>query len=201
MKCVYDKVCPNMTENCWRSCYRYIKFNNLVNQIGISDAAITTFLCGYVQGKTATLKQLFSQNAKIAIISFQDFYLCQFLMFKYSFYLINKFLLPMEKIPTILNLTFSDVIETYFSNGNQNINTINECELLILRNYHTVTSPTGKQIVNDLINSRISKGLYTVMLFEKDLVDTNEGVIKHCVQHYKNDVMMLNESNITTEEI
>lgn len=201
MKCVYDKVCPNMTENCWRSCYRYIKFNNLVNQIGISDAAITTFLGGYVQGKTATLKELFSQNAKIALITFQDFYLCQFLMFKYSLYLINKFLLPMEKIPTILNLTFSDVIETYFSNGNQNINTINECELLILRNYHTVTSPTGRQIVNDLINSRISKGLYTIMLFEKDLVDMNEGVIKHCIQHYKNDVMMLNESNISVEEI
>ena len=44
MKCVYDKVCPNLTDNCWRSCYRYIKFNNLVNQLNISDKAVTTFL-------------------------------------------------------------------------------------------------------------------------------------------------------------
>lgn len=201
MKCIYDKVCPNMTDNCWRSCYRYIKFNNLVSQLNISDAAITTFLGGYVQGKVHTLKELFSQNAKIAIITFQDFYLCQFLMFKYSLYLINKFLMPLDKMPTILNITFSDVVETYFNSGIQNINTINECELLILRNYHTVTSPTGKQIINDLISSRISKGLFTIMLFETDLVDTNEGVIKHCVQNYKNTVMMLNNSNITIEEI
>ncbi len=201
MKCIYDKVCPNLSDGCWRSCYRYIKFNNLVGQLNITDGAITTFLGGYVQGKIHTLKELFSQNAKIAIITFQDFYLCQFLMFKYSLYLINKFLMPMDKMPIILNITFNDVLDAHFNNGNKNITTINECELLILRNYHTVTSPTGKSIIDDLISSRISKGLFTIMLFEKDVVDTNEGVIKHCIQNYKNDVMMLNESNITTEEI
>lgn len=200
MKCVYDKVCPNLTDNCWRSCYRYIKFNNLVNQLNISDKAVTTFLGGYVQGKTHTLKQLFSQDARIAIINFQDFYLSQFLMFKYALYLINKHLMPMEKMPTILNITCSDVVDTYFNSGNQNINAINECELLILRNYHTITSPTGKRILEDLVSSRISKNLFTIMMFESDLVDQNEGVIKHCVQNYKNDVMMLNSSNITTEE-
>lgn len=201
MNCIYNKVCPNMTENCWRSCYRYIKFNNLVNQLNITDGAITTFLGGYVQGKVYTLKQLFEQQCKIAIITFQDFYLCQFLMFKYSLYLINKKLMPMEKMPTILNLTFNDVVDANFNSGSQNVTMINECELLILRNYHTVTSPTGKQIINDLISSRVSKGLYTIMLFETDLVDNNEGVIKHCSQHFKNDVMMLNDTNITTEEI
>ena len=201
MKCIYDKVCPNLSDNCWRSCYRYIKFNNLVNQLNITDKAITTFLGGYVQGKIYSLKQLFSQNAKIAIITFEDFYLCQFLMFKYSLYLINKILMPMETMPTILNITFNDVIEAHFNNGIQNITNINECELLILRNYHTVTSPTGKQIINDLISSRISKDLHTIMLFEKDIVNNDEGVIKHCIQYYKEDVMMLNDSNITTEEI
>lgn len=201
MKCIYDKVCPNMSENCWRSCYRYIKFNSLVNQLNISDAAITTFLGGYVQGKVYTLKQLFQQNAKIAIITFQDFYLCQFLMFKYSLYLINKFLMPMDKMPIILNITFSDVLEAHFNNGVGSITNINECELLVLRNYHTVTSPTGKKIIDDLISSRMSKGLYTIMMFESDVVDSDEGVIRHCIQHYKNDVMMLNNTNITTEEI
>ena len=64
-----------------------------------------------------------------------------------------------------------------------------------------MTSPTGKQIINDLISSRISKDLHTIMLFEKDIVNNDEGVIKHCIQYYKEDVMMLNDSNITTEEI
>lgn len=201
MNCIYNKVCPNLSEYCWRSCYRYIKFNSLVSQLNITDAAVTSFLGGYVQGKTYTLKQLFSQNAKIAIITFQDFYLCQFLMFKYSLYLINKFLMPLDKMPTILNITFSDVLDAHFNNGGQNITTINECELLILRNYHTVTSPTGKKIIEDLVSSRLSKNLYTIMMFEADIVDENEGVINHCIKYHKDDVMMLNSSNITTEEI
>lgn len=201
MQCVYDKVCPNLSEYCWRSCYRYIKFNNLVNQLEISDKAVTTFLGGYAQGKTYTIKQLFSQNAKIAIINFQDFYLSQFLMFKYALYIINKFLMPMEKMPTILNMTGSDVVDSYFNMGQHNINMINECELLVIRNYHTITSPTGRKIIEDLVTSRVSKGLFTIIMFESDLVNMNEGVIKYCIQNHKNDVMMLNSSNIITEEI
>lgn len=167
MKCIYSEVCKNKKENCEASCFRYIKFNKLIAQLNVVEDFIYTDLGEVAQQRRIPISEYFTYNPLVTVIFFDDFYTSQFIMTKIAMYLINRNLMPMNKMPKILNITFNDVVQTYFNQSDYTVNEINNCEMLVLQEYYTITSPTGRDKINELIITRASKKLFTILIFDK----------------------------------
>lgn len=171
MNCPFKEGCKEIRGSCHLNCIRLYNYDRLLKELPESNFE------GKLDDNTGMLYLQLEKKPKICYIELANLNASIDIGYRYAKYVIADELCM--RTAKVLVIPAYDVVNCRYTNDTVTMKMIEEVDLLWITDIHTITSPTGRDVIMNTSIIREAKRLYTILVApEEDSLGDRKGNLK-----------------------